>query len=84
MGIFLGGAKISNFLLGCLKFLIYIGLKGRCRARAYISRKIESTPPPPGYLVSDLRDMLALSVLKYIHMFKNKGALLLVSFCLIG
>ena len=30
MGIFLGVGKISNFLGGCLKFLIFLGLNGRC------------------------------------------------------
>ena len=29
-------AKISNIYLGCLKFLIFFGVNGRCCARAYI------------------------------------------------
>ena len=30
-------AKISKlYLLGYLKFLIFLGVKGRCRARAYV------------------------------------------------
>ena len=29
-------AKISNLFLGCLKFLIFFGVKGRCWARAYL------------------------------------------------
>ena len=37
-------AKISNIYLGCLKFLIFFGVNGRCLARAYIRRKTESTP----------------------------------------
>ena len=45
-------AKISNFLLGCLKFLIYFGVKGRCWARAYVCIKIESSPPPWGFAIS--------------------------------
>ena len=48
MGTFLGVAKISNIFWGCLIFLIFLGMKGRCWARAYVWRKIESTPPPPG------------------------------------
>ena len=35
-GIFFGVAKISNIILGCLKFLIFLGVKGRCWARAYV------------------------------------------------
>ena len=29
-------AKISNIFLGCLKFLIFSGVNGRCWARAYV------------------------------------------------
>ena len=42
MGIFFfwggggGFAKISNILLGCLKFLIIFGVRGGCLARAYV------------------------------------------------
>ena len=36
MGIFFWVAKISNIFLGCLKFLIFLGVKGRCWARAYV------------------------------------------------
>ena len=39
--VFLGVAKFSNIFLGCLKFLIFFGVKGRCWARAYIWRKNE-------------------------------------------
>ena len=35
-GIFFGVVKISNILLGYLKFLIFLGLNGRCLARAYV------------------------------------------------
>ena len=35
-GIFFGVAKISNIFWGCLKFLIFFGVKGRCWARAYV------------------------------------------------
>ena len=38
--------KISN-ILGCLKFLIFLGVNGRCWARAYVCRKNENTPSPP-------------------------------------
>ena len=34
--IFLGVAKISNIFLGCLKFLIFLGVNGRCWVRAYV------------------------------------------------
>ena len=30
LGYFFGVAKISNILLGCLKFLIFLWVKGRC------------------------------------------------------
>ena len=29
-------AKITNIYLGCLKFLIFLGVNGRCCARAYV------------------------------------------------
>ena len=29
-------AKMSNIFLGCLKFLIFFGVNGRCWARAYV------------------------------------------------
>ena len=32
-------AKISNIFLGCLKFLIFLGVNGRCWVRAYVSGK---------------------------------------------
>ena len=35
-GIFFGVGKISNILLGCLKFPIYLWVNGRCWARAYV------------------------------------------------
>ena len=48
MGDILGGfLKFSNIFLGCLKFLIFLGAKGRCWARVHVCRKIGSTPPPP-------------------------------------
>ena len=47
IGIFFGVAKISNIFLGCLKFLIFLGVNGRCWVRAYICGKNKSTPPPP-------------------------------------
>ena len=31
-----GVAKISNIYLGCLKFLIFLGVNGRCCARVNI------------------------------------------------
>ena len=34
-GIF-GVAKISNVFLGCLKFMEFLGVNGRCWARAYV------------------------------------------------
>ena len=36
MGDILGVAKISNIFVGCLKFLIFFRLNGRCWARAYV------------------------------------------------
>ena len=51
IGIFFGVAKISNIFLGCLKFLIFLGVNGRCWVRAYICEKIR-VPPPPGLLQS--------------------------------
>ena len=44
-GYFFGVAKIFKYFLGCLKFLIFFGVKGRCWVRAYVCRKIESKPP---------------------------------------
>ena len=35
-GVFFWVAKISNIFLGCLKFLIFFGVNGRCCARAYV------------------------------------------------
>ena len=35
-GFFGGVAKISNIFLRCLKFLIFLGVNGRCWARAYV------------------------------------------------
>ena len=35
MGIFFGVAKISNIFWGCLIFMIFFGVKGRCWALAY-------------------------------------------------
>ena len=34
-GILFGVAKISNMFLGCLKFLIFLGVNGKCWVRAY-------------------------------------------------
>ena len=39
IGIFFGAAKISNTFLGCLKFLIFLGVDGRCWVRAYVCGK---------------------------------------------
>ena len=44
--IFFGLPKFQIFFSGCLKFLIFLGVNGRCWARAYVCRKNESTPPP--------------------------------------
>ena len=38
-------AKIPNIFMGCLKFLIFFMVNGRCRARAYVCRK---NRVPPG------------------------------------
>ena len=35
-GGYFGVAKISIIFLGCLKFLIFLGVNGRCWARAYV------------------------------------------------
>ena len=48
MGIFFGVAKISNIFFWVLEIPDIFGVKGRCWVRAYVCRKIESTPPPPG------------------------------------
>ena len=39
-----GVAKSSNIFLGCLKFLIFFGVNGRCWVRAYVCRK-NRVPP---------------------------------------
>ena len=39
IGIFFWVAKISNIFLGCLKFLIFFGVNGRCWVRAYVCGK---------------------------------------------
>ena len=36
VGYFFWVAKISNIVLGCLKFLIFLGVNGRCWVRAYV------------------------------------------------
>ena len=36
LGYFLGVAKILNMFLGCLIFLIFLGVTGRCWDRAYV------------------------------------------------
>ena len=41
--IFFGGMK--NIFLGCLKFLIFFGVNGRCGARALVWRTNQSSPP---------------------------------------
>ena len=46
-GYFLRLLKLQIYLLECLKFLIFLGVNGRCWARVYVSRKYESTTPPP-------------------------------------
>ena len=38
-----------QFFLGVLEIPdIFLGVNGRCWARAYVCRKNESPPPPPG------------------------------------
>ena len=37
-------AKISNIFWGCLKFLIFFGVNGRCWVRAYVCGKIRVPP----------------------------------------
>ena len=40
--------KISTISLGVLEIPdMFLGVNGRCRARTYVWRKNESTPPPP-------------------------------------
>ena len=46
-GYLFGLVKFQIFFLGCLKFLIFLGVNGRCWARVYVWRKNKSTPPPP-------------------------------------
>ena len=46
VGIF-GVAKISNILLGCLKFLIFLGMNVDAGPEHTYEEKNESTPPPP-------------------------------------
>ena len=46
MGIFFWVAKISNIFLGCLKFLIFFGVMGRCGPEPTYEEKNESTPLP--------------------------------------
>ena len=41
-GKFWGVAKISNIIFWCLIFLIFVGVKSKCWAEAYVWRKIES------------------------------------------
>ena len=48
MGIFLGLLKFQIFFRGAWISWYFWGVKGRCWARAYVCRKIESTPPPWG------------------------------------
>ena len=41
-------AKISNIFLGCLKFLLFFGVNGRCWVRAYVyGKKLEYPPLGP-------------------------------------
>ena len=48
MGIFFGSLKFQIIFWGVLEISdIFLGVNGRCWARAYICRKNESTPPPP-------------------------------------
>ena len=42
MGVIFGVAKISIIFLGCLKFLIFLGVNDRCWARAYVCRNNEA------------------------------------------
>ena len=39
IGISFWVAKISNIFWGCLNFLIFFGVNGRCWVRAYVCRK---------------------------------------------
>ena len=48
-GIF-GLLKFQIFF-GCLKCLIFWGVKGRCWARAYVCMKISEYPPPWGLMI---------------------------------
>ena len=56
MGVFFGFAKILKFQIFFWVLEIpdiFFGVNGRCWARAYVWRKIETTtppPPPPGGL----------------------------------
>ena len=36
MGDIFGGGNISNIFGVCLKFMIFLGVNGRCCARAYV------------------------------------------------
>ena len=45
MGVFFWVAKISNIFFGCLKFLIFFGVNGRCWAPAYVYTKKMRVPP---------------------------------------
>ena len=47
MGDIFWGLLKFQIIFGCLKFLIFSWVNGRCWTRAYIRRKNESTPPPP-------------------------------------
>ena len=45
---FLGVGKFSNIFWGARNAWYFLGVNGRCWAWAYVCRKNESTPPPPG------------------------------------
>ena len=44
MGIYFWVVKISNIFWGAWNSWYFLGVKGRCTARAYVCRKTESTP----------------------------------------
>ena len=78
-------AKISNIYLGCLKFLIFFGVNGRCLARAYIRRKTESTPPPLGLSISSNLSLLNAYKWAFVLVgFLSQWTFVLVGFCPVG
>ena len=68
-------AKISNIFWGCVKFLIFFGVNGRCWVRAYVCGKKNRVPPPPW---GALHVGYSVGILNNTSLFNN-----LPSFCLI-